>query len=72
MKPQRRWMLLASLLPVSGIIRSAEKPQPVPKVAMEKAVAAQDECGQRLRLPVEITNSIGMKLRLIPAGEFMI
>ena len=38
---------------------------------MEKAVAAQKECSQRLRLPVEITNSIGMKLKLIPAGEFL-
>lgn len=34
-------------------------------------VAQQKECGQRLRVPVEITNSIGMKLRLIPDGEFM-
>jgi len=34
-------------------------------------VAEQKECGQRLRVPVEITNSIGMKLRLILDGEFM-
>jgi len=37
----------------------------------EEAAAAQKECGKRLGLPVEITNSIGMKLKLIPAGEFM-
>lgn len=34
-------------------------------------VAEQKECGQRLQVPVEITNSVGMKLRLIPDGEFM-
>ena len=42
-----------------------------PKAAVEMAVAAQKECSQRLGLPIEITNSIGMKLKLIPAGEFM-
>jgi len=41
------------------------------EVAMEGAVAAQKECSQRSGLPVEITNSIGMKLSLIPPGEFM-
>ena len=41
------------------------------KAAIEEAVAAQKDCGRRLGLPVEITNSIGMKLKLIPAGEFM-
>ena len=71
MKSQRTWVLLVSFLLVSGMIRGAEKPQPDVKAAMEKAVAAQKECNQRLGLPVEITNSIGMKLRLIPAGEFM-
>jgi formylglycine-generating enzyme required for sulfatase activity len=55
----------------SGMIRGAEKPQPDAKAATEKAVAAQKECSQRLRLPVEITNSIDMKLKLIPAGEFL-
>jgi formylglycine-generating enzyme required for sulfatase activity len=55
----------------SPMVRGAEKPQPDVKAATEKAVAAQKECSQRRRLPVEITNSIGMKLKLIPAGEFM-
>jgi len=64
-------MLLVSLVLVCGMIRGAEKPQPDVKAAMEKAVAAQKECGKRLGIPVEITNSIGMKLKLIPAGEFM-
>jgi formylglycine-generating enzyme required for sulfatase activity len=71
MKSPSVWLLLVLLLLVCGMIRGAEKPQPDAKAATEKAVAAQKECSQRLRLPVEITNSIGMKLRLIPAGEFM-
>ncbi len=41
------------------------------KATVEKAVAAQKECSQTLGSPVEITNSIGMKFALIPAGEFM-
>ena len=39
--------------------------------AIEEAVAAQKEDSQRLGAPVEITNSIGMRLKLIPAGEFL-
>ncbi len=54
-----------------------------PKVAMEKPEMAiapfdadqaeqhQQAWAQYLGVPVEVTNSIGMKLRLIPAGEFM-
>jgi formylglycine-generating enzyme required for sulfatase activity len=42
-----------------------------PKAPIQEFAAEQKECSQRLGLPVEITNSIGMKLRLIPAGEFM-
>ena len=45
-----------------------------PKAATDDAIAArkeQEECSQRLGSSVEITNSIGMKLRLIPPGEFM-
>jgi len=56
------------LLLVCGTIGCGEK-----KAAKEAVAAqvAQKECSQRLGLPVEITNSIGMKLKLIPAGEFM-
>ncbi len=71
MKPPNVRLLLVLLLLVCGMIRGAEKPQPDVKAAMEKAVAAQKECSQRLKLSVEMTNSIGMKLKLIPAGEFM-
>ena len=46
-------------------------PQADMEAATRKAVAAQRECSERLRLPVEITNSIGMKFTLIPAGEFL-
>ena len=46
-------------------------PQADMEAATRKAVAAQKECSERLRLPVEITNSIGMKFTLIPAGEFL-
>ena len=54
-----------------------EKPYPdvlaeaKPTVEAVAAQKEQQECGQRLGLPVEITNSIGTKLVLIPAGEFV-
>jgi formylglycine-generating enzyme required for sulfatase activity len=35
-----------------------------------QAQAAQKQWSDRLNLPVEMTNSIGMRLRLIPAGHF--
>ena len=31
----------------------------------------QEETGKAIGRPIEVANSIGMKLRLIPAGEFM-
>jgi formylglycine-generating enzyme required for sulfatase activity/serine/threonine protein kinase len=31
----------------------------------------QEDCAKQLRVPVEFTNSIGMKLVLIPSGEFL-
>ena len=53
--------------------RKATMEQAAQKAAQEAAVAqtAQKECSESLGSPVEITNSIGMKLMLIPAGEFM-
>ena len=36
-----------------------------------EAVGAQKEWSQSLGTPVEMTNSIGMKLVLIPPGEFL-
>lgn len=40
---------------------------PIPSMEAPEEQAESDN----LELPVEITNSIGMKLKLIPAGEFM-
>ncbi len=74
MNSQTMWMLPVSFLLVCGMIRGGEKPGPHDderKTAIEKAIAARTECSQRLGLPVEITNSIGMKLILVPPGEFM-
>jgi len=41
------------------------------KLEIDEAVARQKECSQSSGSPVEITNSIGMKMVLIPPGEFM-
>jgi len=71
MESKKAWLLLVSFVLVCGMIRGAEKPQPDVKATMEKAVAAQKECGERLGLEVAITNSIGMELVLIPAGAFL-
>jgi len=46
-------------------------PTLVAPFTQEEAVTAQKECSQSLGTPVEISNSIGMKLKLIPPGEFM-
>ena len=37
----------------------------------EQARGVQAAAARELRLPIEITNTIGMRLRLIPAGEFV-
>jgi len=84
MKLQRTWLLLLGAV-LTGCADKpmpvAEKPnlavedsQPVakdPKPEMEDAKEAQRKCSERFGLPIEITNSIGMKLKLIPVGEFM-
>jgi len=36
-----------------------------------EAFRRQAETAKRMAVPIEVTNSIGMKLRLIPAGEFV-
>jgi len=74
MRSERAWLLLVSLMPVCGVILGGEDPKPEVenlKAALRAAATAQRDCSQRLGLPVEITNSIGMKLRLIPAGVFV-
>jgi len=50
-----------------------ERSRPVPAVApfdAQKAKEHQEAWAKYLRLPVEMTNAIGMKLVLIPPGEF--
>ena len=49
------------------------RPAPPPAVApfdAKKAKEHQEAWAKHLGVPVEITNSIGMKLVLIPPGEF--
>jgi formylglycine-generating enzyme required for sulfatase activity len=74
-RSQRLLLLLISFLLVFVVIgRGATPPSDVVEeagAAMGKAVASRKECSHRLELPVEITNSIGMRLKLMPAGEFM-
>jgi formylglycine-generating enzyme required for sulfatase activity/tRNA A-37 threonylcarbamoyl transferase component Bud32 len=40
--------------------------------APKQAEAQQQACAQRLGVPVEITNTVGMKLRLIPPGKLVL
>ena len=49
-------------------------PEPAPAIApfdAEQAKRHQEAWAEHLGVPVEVTNSIGMKLVLIPPGEFM-
>ena len=48
-----------------------EPPRAVAPFDAEKAKEHQEAWAKHLGVPVEITNSIGMKLVLIPPGEFM-
>tara|TARA_E500000305_G_scaffold104197_1_gene100318 strand:+ start:2029 stop:3732 length:1704 start_codon:yes stop_codon:yes gene_type:complete len=56
-------------LPVAKILL---KPQPLKApFTKEEAVAAQKTWAKELGTEVEFTNSVGMKFRVIPPGEFM-
>ena len=44
---------------------------PVPVTPPQQVSPEQQAAAEKLGLPVTITNSIGMQLVLIPAGEFM-
>jgi|GEM_PF-1245219 len=46
-------------------------PRAVAPFSAELASAQQEAWAKQLGIPVEYTNSIGMKFRLIPAGEFI-
>src|SRR5262249_43151637 len=54
-------------------VPSASPAPPVAKFPFDSAQASahQDAWARNLGVPVEYTNSIGMKFRLIPPGEFM-
>jgi len=70
------WLLLVSFLLMCGTIGCVEKLEAgvqEPKGVVDEPAASvveKPETGVE-KSPVEITNSIGMKLRLIPAGEFL-
>ncbi|HTU90113.1 MAG TPA: SUMF1/EgtB/PvdO family nonheme iron enzyme, partial [Gemmataceae bacterium] len=50
--------------------KGADQPGPAANAAFD-AKEAQEASAKQLGIPVETTNSIGMKLRFIPAGKFM-
>jgi len=67
-------MLLVSFLLVGDSIGFGEKPVvEEPKTAVEETdtVATKPDVTEESGPPGEIVNSVGMKLKLIPAGEFM-
>jgi len=73
---QRHLYLLVVLLTLPFLSCSGEQPgEAVPTLVapftQEDARRAQNELSRSLGSPVEITNSIGMKLALIPPGEFL-
>jgi formylglycine-generating enzyme required for sulfatase activity/serine/threonine protein kinase len=74
-KPGRPPAELKSQIPdLKSQISNPESPSPPPAVApfdAQKAKEHQEGWSKHLAVPVEITNSIGMKLVLIPPGEFM-
>ncbi|MGO8750100.1 MAG: SUMF1/EgtB/PvdO family nonheme iron enzyme [Thermoguttaceae bacterium] len=62
--------------PPGGRSPIADSPSPTPPPAIapfdaKKAKEHQEAWAKHLGVPVELTNSIGMKLVLIPPGEFM-
>ena len=64
----------AEMLPAAPADSQAKAKPPAPAVAPfdeTKAKEHQQAWANYLRVPVELTNSIGMKLVLIPPGEFM-
>jgi len=64
------WVALL-LLCLAGRGAEADPPQAVAPFDSDQAKAHQKAWADHLGIPVQITNSIGMKLNLIPPGEFM-
>ena len=68
-----KWLVGAVVMLLCDVVACEADPKAstVVESAMKKAAARQEAAGDKLGKPVEITNSIGMKLRLIPSGEFV-
>ena len=71
---QQLWFSLNQTLhnrPVTGpSTKTASPPLAISPFDVTQAKQHQQAWADHLRTPVEITNSIGMKLKLIPAGKF--
>jgi|GEM_PF-6946656 len=68
--------MLATFALMFTAVASAAEAQKPPPLAVEpfnadEAKAHQEVWAEQIDQPVEVTNSIGMELRLIPPGEFM-
>jgi len=60
------WLTASLVLVYAGVSCSTEL-----ELSHADARAYQEEWGRRLKLPLAVTNSLGMKLVLIPPGEFV-
>jgi formylglycine-generating enzyme required for sulfatase activity len=58
------------LIVTTGIAHSAEPPRAVVPFDAETAAEHQKAWAKHLSAPIQLTNSIGMELSLIPPGEF--
>ena len=64
------WVALV-LLCLAGREAEADPPQAVAPFGSDQAKALQKAWADHLGVPVQITNPLGIKLNLIPPGEFM-
>ncbi|MCI0683535.1 MAG: protein kinase [Gemmataceae bacterium] len=68
---QRKALMPQALMPQARPMKDHRSPAvAVAPFDSKKAMKHQDAWAKHLGVPVEMTNSIGMKLRLIPPGEF--
>lgn len=65
------YRLVAAVLGVPLLLTMACVRQPGTVLTTAEAQAVQAETAQRLASPVAVTNSVGMKFMLIPAGNFL-
>lgn len=70
MKTRLAWWLMAVIGLTAGCVKPDAEEARSP-LEMEIAVADRQAVADELGLPVNVTNSIGMRLTLIPAGEFI-